>query len=210
MNEKAPLSPSSVSRLASSVTFTKRGKQTALSSFDQSLTLVGSGRSAYVFKLPNVNRVLKVFYPPYEQIASEEAEIYRSLAGTTHYPMLYEAGQGYLVIDYICGQTFFQCLLQGVRVRPEHIKAVDVAIDEARLRGLNPSDIHLHNLILTEDGSVRVIDVARFKQSKQCKQWDDLKRALNVYHSSRLFPKRLPKAMLYAIAACYKTVQKVM
>ncbi|WYP27064.1 protein kinase family protein [Alkalihalobacillus sp. FSL W8-0930] len=204
MSEKAQVRPTSVSRLAGSVTFSNKGRQTVVLNYDQSLTLVGSGRSAYVFKLPTVNRVLKVFYPPYEKLAYQEAEIYQLLADTAHYPALYEVGHGYLVIDYIKGQTFFQCLLHGIRVRTENVKSVDQAIEGARLKGLNPSDIHLHNLMLTEEGSVKVIDVARFKQSKQCNQWNDLKFAFKVY---RFFPKRVPKVLLSAIAACYKAIR---
>ena len=36
----------------------------------------------------------------------------------------------------------------------------------ARQRGLNPSDIHLRNIFLTDRGEIKVIDVARFGQKK--------------------------------------------
>ncbi|MDI5789968.1 hypothetical protein PO124_21010 [Bacillus licheniformis] len=43
---------------------------------------------------------------------------------------------------------------------------VDRALNDARRKGLNPSDIHLRNLILTPSGTIKVIDVARFCRRK--------------------------------------------
>ncbi|MDQ0207779.1 protein kinase family protein [Alkalicoccobacillus murimartini] len=204
MQKKAHCRSIPVKRLVQSVRFAKQGKHTRVIAFDPSLTLVGSGRSAYVFKLPGENKALKVFYPPYEQLAVQEADIYQQLSGTSHYPIFHESGDGYLVIDYIEGSTFFQCLVQGKVVDSKQIEQVDLAIEEAYSAGLNPSDIHLHNLILTNDGSVKVIDVARFKQTKQCTQWFDLKQAFTRYYSKRFFPKRLPAFVLNSISTCYK------
>ncbi|MCM2677134.1 protein kinase family protein [Alkalicoccobacillus plakortidis] len=207
MSDKALVISPYVSRLANSVTFFQKQKRTLVSSFDPRLTLIGSGRSAYVFKIQDEDKAIKVFYPPFEKLAQQEAEIYRLLSGSSHFPALHAEGKGYLVIDYIYGQTFFDCLLHGVKVETQHIHEVDLAIDEARKVGLNPSDIHLHNLMLTKDHSVKVIDVARFQQTKQCSQWTDLKMAYTRYYSNRFFPKRLPAVLLFAIAALYKKVK---
>ncbi len=69
------------------------------------------------------------------------------------------------------------------------IQQVEEALSDARGAGLNPSDIHLRNLILTETGAVRVIDVARFEQTKTCTQWDDLKSAYHALYKNRYSQK---------------------
>ncbi|BBP91193.1 hypothetical protein BsIDN1_48110 [Bacillus safensis] len=83
------------------------------------------------------------------------------------------------------------------------IEQVDDALEEAREKGLNPSDIHLRNLILTKEGRIRVIDVARFTQTKACHQWDDLKTAY-AYYQKPFFPKKAPRLWLEVIAYLYK------
>ncbi|WP_059104811.1 hypothetical protein [Shouchella shacheensis] len=189
---------------ADSVKFSFSKGKRELKAFDHRLQLIGSGRSAYVFKLPHANKAIKIFYSPFEHLAKLEAEIYDRLDGCSYFPKLFEVGTTYLVMDYIEGKTLFQCMLEGRRVHHRHIKEVDEAIAFARKKGLNPSDIHLHNLLLTKDGTMKVIDVARFKQTKNCTQWRDLKQAFDRYYSRRLFPKKLPAFCLNAISKIYK------
>ena len=74
--------------------------------YDQSLTLIGNGRSAYVFRIQQSNKAMKVFYPNYVHIAIEEAQIYRRIQHISYFPSLTEAGSNYLVIDYIEGKRF--------------------------------------------------------------------------------------------------------
>ncbi|MCD2523236.1 protein kinase family protein, partial [Bacillus licheniformis] len=81
---------------------------------------------------------------------------------------------------------------------------VDRALNDARRKGLNPSDIHLRNLILTPSGTIKVIDVARFLQTKECRQWDDLKTAYQTLYKKSRFPQRLPKMWMELIAYLYK------
>ncbi len=71
------------------------------------LTICGVGRSATAFKLKGEPLVLKVFYPPYENIAEQEQHNYRKVKDSSYYPTLYESGSNYLVIDHIDGHTFF-------------------------------------------------------------------------------------------------------
>lgn len=194
----------SIKDLAKSVIFSDENKKTDVISYDSSLEIIGRGRSAFVFKLPHANKVIKVFYPSFEHLAVQEAQIYEVLQGKAHFPVLYEKGPNYIVIDYLEGFTFFQCLMMGKTITADHVKEVDKAILEARDVGLNPSDIHLHNLMITSDHSVKLVDVARFKQDKQCRQWTDLKYAFTHYYSKRFFPKRFPAFLLYFVAACYK------
>ncbi|WP_082234587.1 hypothetical protein [Halobacillus massiliensis] len=190
--------------LADSVKFLVCKRKIELKTYDERLRLIGSGRSAYVFKLPHVQKAIKVFYPPFEHLAKLEAEIYDRLAGSSYFPTLYEVGTNYFVMDYIDGKTLFQCMLEGRRIRRRHIVEVDKAIAFARENDLNPSDIHLHNLLLTKDDTMKVIDVARYKQTKNCTQWKDLKQAFDRYYSRWFFPKKLPAFCLNTISKVYK------
>jgi predicted Ser/Thr protein kinase len=191
-------------QLAESVVFSQKGDTVTLLYKDNGLEFVGEGRSAFVFRIASTDKVIKVFFPTHTNIATEEAEIYRLLEGISYFPNLYDAGENYLAIDYIEGMTLFTCLTKGERVSEEHIKEIDFALDLARARGLNPSDIHLRNIFITKEGTIMLIDVARFRQSKQCTQWADLKTAFRKYYLSPLFPKRIPPYILNKIALLYK------
>lgn len=194
----------SYNELAQSVTFSRRGSKIILQSKHENLELVGAGRSAFVFKIKSTDKVIKVFFSPFIAVAKEEAQIYQKLQGINYFPTLYEAGENYLVIDYLRGFTFFECLSKGIVISSHYIKEVDQALLLARQRGLNPSDIHLRNIFLTNNGEIKVIDVARFSQKKDCMQWRDLKKAFYKWYNRGLCPKKMPVWLLNLIAALYK------
>ena len=52
-------------------------KDNRLISHDNTLTLVGTGRSAFVFRIKASNKAMKLFFPAFSYIAKEEAEIYK-------------------------------------------------------------------------------------------------------------------------------------
>jgi predicted Ser/Thr protein kinase len=190
--------------LAASVKITSTKNKSILVEYDPSLTLIGKGRSAYVFRISKTNKAMKVFFPKYAHLAKEESDIYKLLQHIPHYPSLYETGPNYLVIDYIEGSTLFECVTKGILISDEVVKEIDMALHLARQEGLNPSDIHLRNLFLTLDKKVKIIDVARFRQAKNCIKWGDLKYAFYHYYKKRFFPKKIPAFILNIIAVLYK------
>ncbi|MBS4178982.1 protein kinase family protein [Lederbergia citrea] len=194
-------------QLAKSVIIKYKNKKPELVDYDKSLSLTGVGRSAFVFKIKATNKVMKVSFPKHHYIAQEEADIYSSIQHIDYYPTLHEAGSNYIVIDYIEGYTFFECLTLGIRISEEEIKEVDNALYLARKEGLNPSDIHLRNIFKTFKGEIKMIDVARFRQTKACNQWGDLKGAYRFY-TKPFFPKKIPACILNGIAAFYKNVYR--
>ncbi|QOV13353.1 protein kinase family protein [Viridibacillus arvi] len=189
--------------LAASVKIGSDNQHTLLD-YDQSLTLIGQGRSAYVFRIKQTDKALKVFFPDYMYIAEEEAEIYKVIQEITYYPTLYDAGSNYIVIDYIDGTTLFDCLTNGIPISQEVVQDIDIALQLAKQEGLNPSDVHLRNILITSNQQVKIIDVARFRQTKDCSQWLDLKKAFYSYYEKRYFPKKIPEFMLNGIAMIYK------
>jgi len=194
----------SYNELVNSVTFSREGSKTIVTDKHENLDFVGAGRSAFVFKIKSTEKVIKVFLSPFVAVAKEEARIYRKLQGIDYFPVLYEAGENYLVIDYLRGYTFFECLSKGLVIAPQHVQEVDHALMLARQKGLNPSDIHLRNIIFTFNGEIKVIDVARFGQKKECTQWKDLKKAFYKLYNKGLCPKKMPAWLLNLIATLYK------
>lgn len=179
-------------------------KRNRLLSHDDSLKLIGTGRSAVVFRIGSTNKAMKLFFPPFASLAKEEAEIYQRLQGIAYYPSVYEVGANYIVLDYIAGLTLFECMSDGKVITPAHLAEIDYALSLASKRGLNPSDIHLRNIFITSTGTVKIIDVARYQQKKDCRQWEHLKKAYEQFYSKRLFPKKLPAKLLNIIAFFYK------
>jgi predicted Ser/Thr protein kinase len=192
-------------QLADSVIMEEKGRIPQLKSYSNSLQLIGTGRSAYVFKVKDEEVALKVFFPHKTHIAPEEAAIYRKLPSGSYYPTLHEAGKNFIVIDYIDGHTLFHYLENGIYIREENIHAINDALEMARNVGLNPSDIHLKNIIITSKQEVKLIDVARFRQTKKDRQWDDLQKVYFKGYAKSYFPKRIPRALLNCISAVYKT-----
>ena len=187
--------------LANSVMINKENR---LIGNDHSLTLIGKGRSAFVFQINSTEKVIKVFFPNLVHLAIEEATIYQKLSGIHYYPNTYDFGANFIVLDYIDGKTLFDCLSQGIVITEMHLKEVDQAIEMARERGLNPSDIHLRNILLTSSGEIKVIDVARFRQMKTCMNWLYLKKSYYQFYHKPYFPKRFPPIFLYVVGYLYK------
>ncbi|GLB61995.1 protein kinase family protein [Cytobacillus sp. NCCP-133] len=194
----------SYKELAKSVKFSRTRNWTKLLEKDNDLEFIGAGRSAFAFRIKETTFVLKVFFPEFKRIAQEEADIYKTLPNHPYFPSLYDKGENYIVIDYVEGFTLFDCLAKGIAIKEDKINQIDEALKLARESGLNPSDIHLRNIILTYDGHIKIIDVARFKQTKKCTQWDDLKLAFNKLYKKKYFPKKIPVFIMNMIAALYK------
>lgn len=179
-------------------------KKNRLISYDDSLKLVGTGRSAFVFRMASSEKAIKVFFPDFTHIAQEEAEIYKSLVGITYFPTIHETGMNYIVMDYIEGHTFFECINHGRIITSDHIKEVDRALSLAADQGLNPSDIHLRNIIITSNNEIKLIDVARYRQVKVCNQWNHLKKAHQQFYCNPFFLKKVPTPFLNTVAYLYK------
>ena len=179
-------------------------KKNRLLHYDDSLKLIGTGRSAFVFRISNSNKAIKVFFPDFTYIAKEEAEIYKVLQEIPFFPTIFDSGLNYIVMDYIDGRTLFECVNQGIPITTNHIKEIDEALLLASSKGLNPSDIHLRNIFITSTNDIKLIDVARFRQTKNCTQWSDLKSAYLLYYKKRLFPKKIPATIMNTVAFIYK------
>lgn len=203
------MTQSKYDKYVSTVFFGKSNGRTKVIQHHYDLKLHGMGRSAAVFKIKNKNKVIKIFYPSFERTAIQEKQNYQKLNSNPYYPAIYETGVNYLVMDFIEGKTFFECLAEGTPLKPHYIEHIDNGLQYAREMGLNPSDIHLHNLILTKEGDVRIIDVARFSQEKKCTQWDDIKWVYTRYYQHPFFPKKIPRWIMYTVSKIYRLYKKL-
>lgn len=189
---------------ANSIVFESKKGSIRVKQHHKDLLQIGTGRSACVFRIKGKNKVIKVFPSQFTHIAQIESDIYRMLTHIDYFPTIYETGPNFLTMDYIKGETLFSCLNKGIPIEVKHIKEVDHILDLVRKAGLNPSDIHLRNIIITPDNKIKMIDVARFKQKKHCTQWEDLKNAYFYFYQHPLFPKKFPESILNLVAALYK------
>ena len=190
--------------LADSVEIEMNGSKPRLVHYSGALKLIGTGRSAYVFKIRDKNLALKVYFPSRKRIAFKEATIYRQLQHINYYPTLYDGGTNYIVIDFIEGYTLFHCLQRGIFVPERKFKEISKALKMAMEVGLNPADIHLKNIILTPNKEVKVIDVARFMQKEKDNQWKDIEKAYFNIYLKPYFPKKIPTFILNFISFVYK------
>ncbi|MBB6453533.1 putative Ser/Thr protein kinase [Salirhabdus euzebyi] len=190
----------SVVELVNDIKFT----DTKLVKYPAELHLIGKGRSAAVFQLGSQQKAVKVFYPSFKHLAEKEVAIYQCLNSSAYYPEIFEVGPSYFVMELFTGLTLYECLNKGIEITPRMIEEVDHALEFAKSKGLNPSDIHLRNIILTESNEIKIIDVVRFTQDKTCYQWRDLKNAYLHYYQLKYFPKKYPKFLMELIIRLYR------
>ena len=114
--------------------------------------------------------------------------------------------QDRIILSWITlrGLPFLNVCRKGKLITSNHIKEIDHALALALAQGLNPSDIHLRNIFITSSGEIKIIDVARFRQQKHCRQWHDLKKAYDQLYRKRFFPKRIAASQLNIVAFLYK------
>ncbi|MGP4061364.1 serine/threonine protein kinase [Halobacillus sp. H74] len=168
------------------------------------LQFIGKGRSAAVFRVLDTQKAVKIFYPEFKGLAEIEAHVYQKLNNHDYFPAFYEVGDGFLLMEYVEGITFYDCLVSGIPITEKMVVKVDEALEFACSLGLNPSDIHLKNILLTSSGQVKVIDVVRFTQEFDCPHWRDLKKAYETFYLRRYVPKKFPKFFIEFIIRLYR------
>jgi len=167
---------------------------------------VGIGTSAAVFQ-PQDHPLLavKVYAPPFVHEAEEEGGIYEQLGDTAYFPTYYGRGDNYLLLAYRPGKNVYDCLVAGEHIPEQVLHDVEAAIAYARERGLNPSDLHVKNIMVYE-GRGYVVDPSKYRRTKDCKRWDALKSAYYDYYLDLYRPGRTcPAWILETIRKWYKT-----
>ncbi|TCP58945.1 hypothetical protein EV586_101144 [Tumebacillus sp. BK434] len=166
---------------------------------------IGVGNTAAVFQpKDHPQKVVKVYADSHAHIASREAAIYEQLGDSPYFPRFFERGDNFLVIEYKPGTNLYDCLLQGIRIPEQVIQDVDEAIRYAQSRGLNPSDIHVKN-VLVHNGRGYLVDVSEYGKAGTCKRWETLKKAYYDYYLDLYKPGlTVPSWLLETIRKWYK------
>ena len=168
---------------------------------------IGVGNSAAVFQPRNSKLSVKVFADEFSTKAKEESEIYQQLGDSPFFSRCYRRGDNFLILEYRKGQTVYDCLLQGLFIPEQVIHDVDCAIQYAKSRDLNPSDIHVKN-ILVDDGRGFLIDVSSYRRQGHCKRWDTLKQVYFDYYLKIYKPgMAVPSWLLETIRKWYRINQ---
>lgn len=173
-----------------------------------SLRCVGLGTTAAVFQLKDRPEIaLKVFIPSQKQACQEEGQIYRLLGSSPFFPAFFGGGSNYLAIGYQPGINVYDCLLRGIFIPEQVVVDVEVALAFARSKGLNPSDVHLKNIIIHK-GRGYLVDVSAYRRSRTCHRWETLKHAYYDYYLDLYQPGlTIPSWLLEAIRNWYKATE---
>jgi predicted Ser/Thr protein kinase len=167
--------------------------------------LLGKGNFAAVFTHASLDgKVVKIYAENRDGI-KEEIQVYKKLGDHHSYSKLVEYGDRYLVLKKLEGITLFQAFRDGVYVPKTVIEDIDNAIEHAKQRGLNPTDIHGKNVIM-KDGKGYIVDVSDFLKSYTCPKWKHFKKMYFLFYIP-LFKKMhfaLPFWLLERIRKAYQ------
>jgi hypothetical protein len=172
---------------------------------------LGAGNYAAVFAHPDyLHQVVKIYAPGMPGF-EEEIEVYRRLGTHPAFSECLYAGKNFLVLKRLYGTTLYDSVHQGLSIPPQVIIDIDRALDDARARGLNPSDIHGRNVMM-DRGRGFVVDVSDFLQQGTCLKWRDLKRAYYWLYRPIIQPLklRIPYPLLDVVRKSYRYYRRLL
>ncbi|TCS95089.1 serine/threonine protein kinase [Hazenella coriacea] len=144
--------------------------------------LIGLGTDAIVVWHPSEPKVVfKVFAPDRQNKKVVEATVYEQLGSHPNFCRYFGQGEHYLILSYEQGPTLYQCLEEGIEIPEQVVQDVEEARKFARMKGLNPRDIHLKNVIY-QDGHAKVVDVSEYLKEGNDLRWDHLVEGYRHYY----------------------------
>ncbi|MCD5325063.1 MULTISPECIES: serine/threonine protein kinase [Pontibacillus] len=143
---------------------------------------IGVGTDAAVFRHVNQpHMAYKVYAQDKLEKKDNEEFVYRSLGPSPYFSTFYGSGPHYIVLSFEEGLSLYDCLLQGVLIPPEVVEDVEQARRFVQMKGLNPRDIHLKNILL-QHGHAKVIDVSEYVHEGNDLRWELLKQGYEEYY----------------------------
>lgn len=167
--------------------------------------LIGRGNYAAVLCHPAFPEQVVKVYAPGRSGLEEEVEVYRRLGAHPAFSECLFAGENFLVLRRLHGQTLYDCVHLGLPIPEQVIRDIDEALAYARRRGLHPHDVHGRNVMMHE-GRGLVVDVSDFLRDETCSKWEDLKKAYYRFYRPFLLPLRLrvPYRVLDLVRTTYR------
>jgi hypothetical protein len=171
--------------------------------------IIGTGNYAAVLLHPQFSKYVVKIYAPGREGLSKEAEVYRKLGRHPAYSECCYVGGCYLILKRIKGITFYDCIKKGIHIPAQAIVDIDLALQYARERGLNPHDVHAKNVMLSS-GRGQVVDVSDFLKEEPCTMWDDFKEAYDKLYVPFMYrkPFPVPRPVLEVIRKLYRLFRK--
>lgn len=173
--------------------------------------LLGTGNYAAVFYHPAYSDLVIKIYAPGREGWSEEVEVYRRLGEHPAFSKCFYAQDNFLVLQRLYGITLYDAMHQGLAIPHQVIKDIDLALEYARSRNLNPHDIHGRNVMMSSEGKGLVVDISDFLKSEPCTLWSDLKKAYSWLYIPLFSWHRLPLPyfMLDLVRVSYRTWRRL-
>lgn len=75
----------------------------------------------------------------------------------------------FVLSEFVEGKTFYQIEKADNHLVKEYKKEIEEAFSFANSVGLNPMDVHLNNMMLTNEGHLKIVDVGRFSRVRKNK-----------------------------------------
>ncbi|MES9683756.1 hypothetical protein ABWK22_12695 [Gottfriedia acidiceleris] len=131
--------------------------------YEDHFEYLASGKDGDVFTRDNY--VIKVFKE--DGKSRDDGMKLHLLKRSIYYPKVHAFTNDFMVSDRIFGETFYQLDGHSKNLRKQYETEINQAIFDAQIAGLNAFDLHNHNLMLSNDGEVRIVDVGRFSLEEE-------------------------------------------
>ena len=129
---------------------------------------VASGKDGDVYR--RNDKAIKIFKA--DGYSNSDGKKLHMLDRSIYYPKVFAFEEQFMVSEFIEGETLYQLDgKNGAKILTQHAEDLQQAIFDARLVGLLANDLHLNNIMLTEKGDIRIVDVGRFDSldNHQCR-----------------------------------------
>ncbi|RFU64423.1 glycosyltransferase [Peribacillus saganii] len=140
----------------------RKGEKVEIVHNPTSYPLVGRGKQGAVFKISS-DKCVKIY--PKKRNALNESEVLKAAQDSPVVPKLYEAGENYIVMEYIEGSSLYE-YLKANRVLTEKItNQILFLLKEMKRLKFTRLDARLNHIYVTNQGELKVIDlVTHFKK----------------------------------------------
>lgn len=125
---------------------------------DDQLLLLGEGLSGKVYGLENY--AVKVYKDDFSE--NDDHLMLRQLQGHSAFPTFHYQEDKFMVVDRIQGNTLAQSIKAGEKLSSHQFSQIEEIVEDLYDSGIVAQDLHLNNMMIDQDGKIKVIDVGRF------------------------------------------------
>lgn len=125
---------------------------------------VSRGAHATVYHFPEENKVLKINSFEVER----EVEVLQRLHGLDFVPNLYDYGYSFIVMDFVEGKSLHELEEEGFDYSDDSfwLQLFNI-LKQLQANGVEHGDMNAGNILLTEDGSINLIDFGNYSPREE-------------------------------------------